>query len=105
MFEVQNMEATLIGSGGDELVECIQRSTDYDDAVVKALQELRAGMLQSDEWEKDGELVTYRGHMYVPRDPQLCHDIVHAHHDSIVMGHPGWWKTLELVSHNYWWPV
>src|SRR5260370_5008765 len=19
-------------------------------------------------------------------------------------GHPGWWKTLELVSHNYWWP-
>src|SRR5260221_4095961 len=103
MFEVQNMEATLIGSGGDELVECIQRSTDYDDAVVKALQELRAGMLQSDEWEKDGELVTYRGHMYVPRDPQLCHDIVHAHHDSIVTGHSGWWKTLELVSHNYWW--
>src|SRR5258707_5029649 len=41
--------------------------------------------------------------MYVPRDPQLHHDTVHAH-DSIVMGHPGWWKTLELVSHNYWWP-
>src|SRR5258708_6736772 len=104
MFKVWNMEATLIGSGGNELVEHIQRSVDYDNSVVKALQELRAGTLQSDEWEKDGELVTYRGCMYVPRDPQLCHDIVHAHHDSIVMGHPGWRKTLELVSCNYWWP-
>ncbi len=36
-FKVHNMEATLVDSGGDELVECIQRSTDYDDAVVKAL--------------------------------------------------------------------
>src|SRR5258708_26362505 len=29
----------------------------------------------------------YRGHMYVPKDPQLCHDIVHAHHDSVMTGH------------------
>ncbi len=37
VFEAQNMEATLVNSGGDELVECIWRSMDYDDAVVKAL--------------------------------------------------------------------
>src|SRR5258707_4603492 len=103
VFEVHNMEATLVDSRGDELVECIQRSTDYNDAVVKALQELGAGMLQSDEWERDRDLVMYRGCMYVPKDPQLCHDIVHAHHDSMMTSHPGWWKTLELVSRNYWW--
>ena len=57
-----------------------------------------------DEWERDGDLVMYRGCVYVPKDPQLCHDIVHAHHDSMMTGHPGQWKTLELVSHNYWWP-
>src|SRR5260221_3185220 len=45
----------------------------------------------------------YRGRMYVPKDPQLCHDIVHTHHDSMMTSHPGQWKTLELVSHNYWW--
>jgi len=28
----------------------------------------------------------YRGHVYVPKDPQLCHDIVHAHHDSVMTG-------------------
>ncbi len=61
-------------------------------------------MLQSDEWERDGDLVMYRGHVYVQRDPQLHHNIVHTHHDSVVTGHPGQWKMLELVSHNYWWP-
>src|SRR5258708_1976812 len=45
----------------------------------------------------------YKGHVYVSKEPQLHHDIVHAHHDSMVTGHPGRWKTLELVSHNYWW--
>ncbi len=37
VFEVCNMEATLMDSGGDELVEHIWRSMDYNDAVVKAL--------------------------------------------------------------------
>ncbi len=37
VFEVHNTEATLVDSGGDELVECIQRSMDYDNTVVKAL--------------------------------------------------------------------
>src|SRR5258705_10481476 len=36
--------------------------------------------------------------------PQLCHDLVHAHHSAAVTGHPGQWKTLELVLWNYWWP-
>ena len=48
VFKVHNTEATLVDSRGNELVECIWRSTDYDDAVVKVLQELQelgAGML------------------------------------------------------------
>src|SRR5260370_24108621 len=61
-------------------------------------------MLQSDKWERDEDLVMYRGCVYVPKDPQLHHDIVHAHHDSMMTGQPGWWKTLELVSCNYLWP-
>src|SRR5258707_10413523 len=34
LFEVHNMEATLVDSGSDELVELIWSSTDYNDAVV-----------------------------------------------------------------------
>src|SRR5258706_11709862 len=50
------------------------------------------------------EVVLYRARVYVPDDPQLCHDLVHAHHTTAVAGHPRQWKTLELVSWNYWWP-
>ena len=37
VFKVRNTEATMVDSGGDKLVECIQRSADYNDTVVKAL--------------------------------------------------------------------
>src|SRR6266478_10107818 len=50
------------------------------------------------------EVVLYRGRVYVPDDPQLRHDLVHAHHSAAVTRHPGRWKTLELVLRNYWWP-
>src|SRR5258705_285136 len=46
----------------------------------------------------------YQGKVYVLDNPQLCHNLVHAHHSAAVAGHPGRWKTLELVSQNYWWP-
>jgi len=26
------------------------------------------------------------------------------HHDTLPMGHPGQWQTLELIRWNYWWP-
>src|SRR6266436_6213545 len=89
VFKVHNTEATLVDSRGNELVEHIWRSTDYNNTVVKALRELGAGTLQSDEWERDGDLVMYRGCMYVPKDPQLCHDIVHTHHDSMMTSQGG----------------
>src|SRR6266436_3192033 len=49
-------------------------------------------------------VVLYQGRVYVLDNPQLHHNLVHAHHSTIVIGHPGCWKMLELVSQNYWWP-
>ena len=42
--------------------------------------------------------------MYVPKDTKLHMEIIKLHHDSLVAGHSSQWKTLELISHNYWWP-
>jgi hypothetical protein len=36
--------------------------------------------------------------------PNLRRGIVEQHHDSKIGGHAGHWKTLELISRNYWWP-
>jgi ''chromo'' (CHRromatin Organisation MOdifier) domain./Integrase core domain. len=37
-------------------------------------------------------------------DDKLRRTIVQMHHDLPSAGHPGRWKTYELVSRNYWWP-
>ena len=31
-------------------------------------------------------------------------EIIKLHHDLLVVEHPRQWKTLKLISHNYWWP-
>jgi hypothetical protein len=46
----------------------------------------------------------FRGKIYVPKDRELRHQIVEQRHDTRVAGHAGRFKTLEMVSRNYWWP-
>ena len=58
------------------------------------------------EWNYENGLLLYRGKVYIPKSEQdhLRRRIVQMHHDLPSAGHPGRWKTYELVSRNYWWP-
>ena len=47
---------------------------------------------------------SYCGCIYVPDTSDLRCRIVSLCHDTKVAGHPGHFKTLELVSRGYWWP-
>ena len=49
-------------------------------------------------------MVTWQRHLYVSKNKKLREDIIKAHHDSHVAGHPGRYKTQELITCNYWWP-
>ena len=51
----------------------------------------------------ENRLLCYRGKVYVPKT-DLHRKIVALCHDSKIARHPRRWKTLELVSQNYWWP-
>ena len=104
VFELRAMEAVMLEGEEAAFMEWIRQSDQYDDPVVKALKALDMGELHSDEWTCTEGVVLYQGRVYIPDDPQLRHDLVHAHHSAAVTGHPGRWKTLELVSQNYWWP-
>src|SRR5260370_2944800 len=104
VFELRAMEAVTLEGEEAIFMEQIRQSDQYDDLVVKALKALDMGELRSDEWTCAEEVVLYRGRVYIPDDPQLHHDLVHAHHSATVTGHPRRWKTLELVLWNYWWP-
>ena len=69
------------------------------------LWELRKGnskSVWSAEWSELDSLLHFRGKVYVPPDPELRRRIVFQHHDTRIAGHVGRWKTLELVSQNYW---
>jgi hypothetical protein len=56
------------------------------------------------EWNFKNRLLLHRGKVYVPKDKDLCVDLLKLHHNTLLAGHPGQWKTLELLSWNYWWP-
>jgi hypothetical protein len=75
---------------------------------VKAARELRKdkgrGTVKSAEWSESDGLLMFHGKIYVPKDRELrCH-IVKQHYNMHIIGHVGCFKTLELISCNYWWP-
>jgi len=78
-----------------------------DDEVVKAVEEMkRAGvkMLRNEEWRKVNSIIYKEGKVYVPKDEKLRAEIIWLYHDTLVRGHGGQWKTVELVTQNFWWP-
>jgi len=44
------------------------------------------------------------GKVYVSKDKKLRAEIIKLHHDTPIGGHGGQWKTVELVTRNFWWP-
>jgi hypothetical protein len=60
--------------------------------------------VKSPEWSESDRLLMFRGKIYIPKDRELRCCIIKEHHDMHITGHTGCFKTLELVSHNYWWP-
>ena len=80
---------------------------DFEDSVIRAIRQLRkssTASLRSAEWSESDGLIHFLGKVYVPPTGDLRRRIVYQHHDTRVAGHPGRFKTLELVSRNYWWP-
>jgi len=42
--------------------------------------------------------------VYVPKDEKLRVEVIRLYHDMPVRGHKGQWKTVKLVTRNFWWP-
>jgi len=45
-----------------------------------------------------------RREIYIPKDEELRAQVIQWHHNIPAAGHGGKWKTVELVTRNYWWP-
>jgi len=80
---------------------------DQEEPVVKVVRELQQAsskMVCSAEWSENDRVLWFRGKIYIPQNLDLRRRIVLLCYDTKVAGHSRHWKTLELVSRNYWWP-
>ena len=105
-LEVRAMEQ-LIEGPEEEIVKKIKEARDKDEEVIKVVEEMKkAGVktLRDEEWQIEEGLVLKEGRIYVLKDEKLRVEIIRLHHDTPVAGHGGQWKTVELVTRNYWWP-
>jgi len=83
------------------------RNRDQEEPIAKAAQELRSSAnetVHSLKWSNIDGLLQFQGKIYIPWSLDLRKQIVALCHDTQIAGYPGHWKTLELVSQNYWWP-
>jgi len=56
------------------------------------------------DWKIEEGLVFYKGRCFVPENFNIWQRVMEMHNDTLPMGHPGQWQTLELIQWNYWWP-
>jgi len=92
---------------GVDLLEKVKQSKVKDNKVVKAVEEMKwAGvkMLRDEEWREVDSIMYKEEKVYVPKDNVLRAEIIRLHHNTPVGGHGGQWKTVELVTRNFWWP-
>ena len=76
-------------------LDCIRtKHSKQDPLVIKALREHLPG------WRDDNGIITFQERIYIPQDDLLRGEIIRDHHDHPAAGHPGHYKTLELVSRN-----
>jgi len=92
---------------GVDILEKIKKSKTKDDEAIKAVEEMKkAGvkMLRDKEWKEEDRLMLKEEKVYVPGKKGLRTEVIQLHHDILVEGYRGKWKTVELVTRNFWWP-
>ena len=61
-------------------------------------------MLKDKEWREVDGIMYKKGKVYVPKDNKLKTEIIRLHYDMLVGGHRRQWKTVKLITCNFWWP-
>ena len=97
----RSMEVEL-KTGEEAVIQRIKRMTKNERRIDRAVE--KALRNKKKEWEREEGMITWKNRIYVPKDRALRGDIIRAHHDERTAGHPGRYKTQELITRNYWWP-
>ena len=85
-----------------ELQNEIREETAKDDFFVKALLAMKENGPLSirsklEDWKTEEGLLFFKNRCYIPLHEKLHQKIVKQYHDFLTGGHPGHFKTLELI--------
>jgi len=88
-----------------DLLEKIKKARSKDKDVIRVVEEMKkmgVKELRENKWKIEEDLVLKKGKIYVLKDEELRAEVIWLHHDVLAAGHGGRWKTVELVTRNYW---
>jgi hypothetical protein len=112
LFQIRAMEGIAVDGPEIPLLRDVRKAfateLELEDPVALVARQLlknrKAPSPRSAEWHISDGLLLFRGKIVVLWNKDLCRRIMEQHHDTHVAGHAGRFKTLELISRNYWWP-
>ena len=86
-------------------MEKIKIARGKDEEVVRVVEDIKKAevkILRKDEWQVEENLVLKEEKVYILKNKELRADIIWLHHDGLIERYGGRWKTIELVTRNYW---
>ena len=104
---IRKLQEVVIEGPEVDIIEKIKKARSKGKDVIRVVEEMKkvgVKKLRENEWKIEGELVLKEEKIYVPKEEELRPEIIWLHHDGPAVGHRGRWKTVELVTRNYWWP-
>jgi hypothetical protein len=75
-----------------------EMTKDYKRLLSSGPREFKKSL---EDWNFENGLLLCCGKVYVPKDQDLRLELLKLHHDTLLAGHPGRWKTLELLCHSF----
>ena len=101
------LEEVIIEGPEVEIIEKIKKTRGKDKEIVRIVEEMKkveVKLIQEEEQKIEGELVLREEKVYVSKNKELRAEIIWLHHNVLMAGHREKWKTVELVTRNYWQP-
>lgn len=97
LLKPEHIRRTSVEYSPSSLVEAIRSHS----ALARAEFAARA---QSPGWSFADGLALWYNRIFVPNVDSLRERVIRESHDSVTCGHPGRTKTVEVITHDFYWP-
>jgi len=94
---------TMNDSFLDKIMMAGKEDEKWQDRGHELVRLRERGEKMSDEWIEKNGLLYYKNRLYIPEDEALQKESAQGCHNSLVAGHFGQEKTIEIVTRDFYW--